>query len=74
MADALRNIGHPELATPGDESQPIMACAVIMPSDIKNQIRDKATYVGVPRNPEIFDEESDFEGQMPGDREKDYTT
>lgn len=73
MEDALRNIGHPELAMPGDESKPFMACAIIMPWDVNHQIRNKGTFVGVPRSSEIFSKQDEYEEPLPKDREKDYS-
>ena len=73
MADAFREIGRPELAMPGDESKPLMACALILPWDIHHEIKDKGTFVGVPNNTEMFGGQDDYQEPMPEDREKDFS-
>lgn len=72
MAKAFQEIGRPELAMPGDESKPLMACALILPSDVDHRIKTKGTFVGVPRNSEMFDDQNDYREPMPEDREKDF--
>lgn len=73
MAEAFKEIGRPGLAMPGDESKPLMACALILPWDVDHRIKDKGTYVGVPRNSEMFNDQNDYREPMPEDREKDVS-
>ncbi|WP_083272100.1 Z1 domain-containing protein [Brevibacterium sp. HMSC22B09] len=73
MAEAFQEIGRPELAMPGDESKPLMACAMILPWDVDHRIKAKGTFVGVPRNSEMFDDQDDYREPMPEDREKDFS-